>query len=366
MKALSLEVLAGVTADGKEAAAEGRSRAGAAHRGSLRFGEALGQALAKHAGRAEGEGEATGGTSKGVEAGVAAAVDAEGRPAHPRRGLSTTPALDAAAELEATAAEEGAAGGERTRRAPARKRPATEERPATPEGAPGAGHAAASAAPPRAPTVDPTARLAARAAAKGPLAAPSSAKPQAPSSVREKAREREATKAEVAVPTAAAREALTPPAAATEARPASRAAASQPAAPLPAPGAGQELQGGVLRSAAHLKLDAGSAGTLELHLRVRDGALHLRVEGEGARALEARSGELSQALAGEGLKLAPIELGGTDAGLRAGGEGGRGFEERREAWQEAAEAQHHPGANPARATRSDAGPQAGRGIHVEA
>ncbi|HEX7624638.1 MAG TPA: flagellar hook-length control protein FliK, partial [Anaeromyxobacteraceae bacterium] len=124
--------------------------------------------------------------------------------------------------------------------------------------------------------------------------------------------------------------------------------------------------GGLLRSAAHLTLDAGTAGSLELHLRVRDGALHLRVEGEGARALEAHSGELSRALAGEGLKLAPIELGGADAGPRSSGEGGRGFEERRDAWQEAADARHQPGAPPPPAPHGAAAPQGGRGIHVEA
>jgi len=235
-----------------------------------------------------------------------------------------------------------------------------------------ASRAAASVTPPRAPLVDPTARLASRAAAKGPLAAPSPAKAlpaaalPAADGAREKAREREAPKAETAALIAAAREPLTPPVPATEARPASRVAAPQPTAPLPAPAAGHDLQGGLLRSAAHLTLDPGTAGSLELHLRVRDGALHLRVEGEGARAVEARAGELSSALAGEGLKLAPIELGGADAGPRSGGEGGRGFEERRDAWQEAADAHHQPAATPSPAGRGEAAPQGDRGIHVEA
>jgi len=369
VKELSSKLLGSVAAEGTQDAAAGvLGHARAARQGLQRFGDALGQALAKHAHVASADGEAA---AAGATHAVQASADEAGpdkRPAHGRRAATTSLETDGASDPEASAGTEEAAAGERSRRAPARKRPATEERAAAAEGSPvAAGHAAASV-PPVTPLMDATTHLAARAVAKGPLAAPSGAKPQpAADPVREKAREREAPKAEVTAPTAGAREQLTPPAAATEARPASRAAATEPAAaPLPAPAAGHELQGGVLRSAAHLTLDPGTAGSLELHLRVRDGALHLRVEGEGARAVEAHSGELSRALAGEGLKLAPVELGGADAGLRAGGEGGRGFEERRDAWQEAAEARQSPVATPVPASHSEAAPQVGRGIHVEA
>jgi hypothetical protein len=41
---------------------------------------------------------------------------------------------------------------------------------------------------------------------------------------------------------------------------------------------------------------------------VRDGVAHLRVEGEAARAVEARAAELGRALAGEGLRLGELEV----------------------------------------------------------
>jgi flagellar hook-length control protein FliK len=107
---------------------------------------------------------------------------------------------------------------------------------------------------------------------------------------------------------------------------------------LPAAPAGQEIEGAVLRHAAHLKLDAGPLGSIELHLRVREGALHLRLDGEAAHALEARAGELSRSLAGEGLRLAPIEVSRQDGSTSTdGGSGFRQGQEQREAWNEAAD-----------------------------
>jgi hypothetical protein len=121
------------------------------------------------------------------------------------------------------------------------------------------------------------------------------------------------------------------------------AAAQRAGAPLPPPPPGQEVSGAVLRSAAHLKVDTGTLGALELHLRVRDGALHLRVTGEAAPLVEARSGELSRALAGEGLRLAPVELPpGDGTAAQPGPREGR--EQRRQAWDEAGEARQ--GATP--------------------
>jgi hypothetical protein len=66
--------------------------------------------------------------------------------------------------------------------------------------------------------------------------------------------------------------------------------------------------GAVLRNAAHLRVDAPGLGELELHLRVRDGVAHVRVDGEAARLVESRAAELSRALAGEGLKLGHVDV----------------------------------------------------------
>jgi len=150
-------------------------------------------------------------------------------------------------------------------------------------------------------------------------------------------------------------------------------ASDGPRAALP-PSPGADVQGAVLRHAAHLKIDAGAMGALELHLRVRDGALHLRVEGDAAHAVEARAGELSRALAGEGLKLAPIETTprdgmsrdpGTQQGASGGGE--RAFEQRREAWDEAAESGGHPSpASPPRSSQAWPASPGTSGIHVKA
>ncbi len=109
-------------------------------------------------------------------------------------------------------------------------------------------------------------------------------------------------------------------------------------AALPPPPAGSDVQGAVLASAAHLKLDAGNLGVLELHLRMRDGAVHLRMEGDGARALQAQAGELSRALANEGLRLGSVEASLPQHAASGGTAGGRSGEERREAWEEAAQA----------------------------
>jgi hypothetical protein len=131
------------------------------------------------------------------------------------------------------------------------------------------------------------------------------------------------------------------PAPATSLTSAPPSSPDHPRASLP-PSRGPDVQGAVLRNAAHLKIEAGAMGALELHLRVREGALHLRVEGDAAGTVEARAGELSRALAGDGLKLAPIETAprhaaSQEAGTQQGAGGGRSFDERREAWNEAAE-----------------------------
>jgi hypothetical protein len=97
-----------------------------------------------------------------------------------------------------------------------------------------------------------------------------------------------------------------------------RAAASpapEPAAALPRasparPAAeGGDVEGAVLRNAAHLRIDSGQPGVgeIELHLRVREGVAHLRVDGEGGHLVAARAPELAAALAGAGLSLGRLE-----------------------------------------------------------
>ena len=119
------------------------------------------------------------------------------------------------------------------------------------------------------------------------------------------------------------------------------AAPEAPALPLPAAPPGHAVEGAVLRSAAHLRIETAAMGDLSLHLRVRDGSLHLRVEGEAAHLVEARAGELSRALASEGLKLAPVELPsreGTGLGSGASGQQGQPGGSRQQAWNDAADA----------------------------
>ncbi|MFL5273600.1 MAG: hypothetical protein ACJ79E_16195 [Anaeromyxobacteraceae bacterium] len=168
---------------------------------------------------------------------------------------------------------------------------------------------------------------------------------------------------------ASAREAPQPFTAPQEARAAATATradavhAAAPALPPPPADAG-DVQGAVLRHSAHLRVDAGGLGALELHLRVRDGALHLRVDGEGARTVEARAGELSRALAGEGLRLASVEAPPQD-GAHTGADGGRGHGERRDAWQEARDARDAPTPPQPRAATTPT-PATARGVHVKA
>jgi hypothetical protein len=94
----------------------------------------------------------------------------------------------------------------------------------------------------------------------------------------------------------------------------------------------RSADGAVLRNAAHLRVEAPGLGELELHLRVRDGVAHVRIDGEAAHAVEARAAELSRALASEGLKLgqldakhaaAPLASSSADAGFgqQRGGSG---------------------------------------------
>jgi flagellar hook-length control protein FliK len=90
---------------------------------------------------------------------------------------------------------------------------------------------------------------------------------------------------------------------------ASRARAPVPS-PLPAlpiePGEAV-VSGAVMPSVAHLHVSSDTLGDVALHLRIQDGAAHVRVEGGSRAALEARAPELARALAAEGLGLARLE-----------------------------------------------------------
>jgi hypothetical protein len=68
------------------------------------------------------------------------------------------------------------------------------------------------------------------------------------------------------------------------------------------------LGGTLLAHAAHLRLESETLGDLALHLRVRDGVAHVRVEGDQAAQLAGRGHELQRALAAEGLKLGHLEI----------------------------------------------------------
>jgi hypothetical protein len=89
-------------------------------------------------------------------------------------------------------------------------------------------------------------------------------------------------------------------------------------APAPPPGAAAffaqaaedpTLHGAVLTDSAHVSLDAGAAGEITLHLRVKDGVADVRVEGAAAPMLAIRPHELQAALASEGLTLGGFESG---------------------------------------------------------
>ena len=102
---------------------------------------------------------------------------------------------------------------------------------------------------------------------------------------------------------------------------AAQARSSQPTKATPAgspahPSAnaqGPGVEGAVLPHAAHLRIESEAFGEVELHLRVRDGVAHLRVEGDAAQAMQGHVPELRAALAREGLSLGRLELGSPTA-----------------------------------------------------
>jgi hypothetical protein len=69
-----------------------------------------------------------------------------------------------------------------------------------------------------------------------------------------------------------------------------------------------DVGGAILPAAAHLRLSSDALGDVTLHLRMRDGAAHVRVEASATAAVDARAPELARALAAEGIALAKLEV----------------------------------------------------------
>jgi hypothetical protein len=72
---------------------------------------------------------------------------------------------------------------------------------------------------------------------------------------------------------------------------------------------GSGVDGAILQSAAHLRIEGtpGGAGDIELHLRVRGDVTHVRIDGEAGRVAAVHAPELANALATVGLSLGRLE-----------------------------------------------------------
>jgi flagellar hook-length control protein FliK len=123
------------------------------------------------------------------------------------------------------------------------------------------------------------------------------------------------------------------------------------------------VTGVLLPAAAHLRVSSEALGEITLHLRIHDGAAHVRIEADAGAAVEARAPELARALAAEGIGLARLEVeprstpaapSAPQSGAqgRAGGEaGGRGQDGRPD--PEASRAAPAPNPPRTRARRSE-------------
>lgn len=88
------------------------------------------------------------------------------------------------------------------------------------------------------------------------------------------------------------------------------------------------LRGAILPRAAHVTFQAGPAGEVALHLRLRDGVAEVRLDGQAAPALARHERALSTELAGQGLQLrldvsAPVQSAAGAESLAAGAQGDR-------------------------------------------
>jgi hypothetical protein len=339
------------------------------------FRETLAKALAHSVPQAGGTPPTAAGVRAPLTTGEAAREGREALAAPPQasagsHGVAARTRGEPRADGSSDAAPEEEADASHARHATrAAAHPAQGEQPVSPHpttAAPADAAHATAAALPRTPQ-EGVARLAALQG-KPALVTPAHTKPARDGEAArdKKPREKECPPSAAEPALAATREPPQPFAAPQETRlVATRVEASNPAAAAlpPPPSGAPDVQGSVMRNAANLRVDTGGLGALELHLRVRDGTLHLRVEGEGARAVEARSGELARALASEGLRLAIVEAPPQDA--RAGGEGGRGGGERRDAWQEARDARELP-IPPQPRPAGEVSAAWARGVHVKA
>jgi hypothetical protein len=72
---------------------------------------------------------------------------------------------------------------------------------------------------------------------------------------------------------------------------------------------GSGVDGAILQSAAHLRIEGtpGGAGDIELHLRVRGDVTHVRIDGEAGRVAAVHAPDLANALATVGLSLGRLE-----------------------------------------------------------
>jgi flagellar hook-length control protein FliK len=180
---------------------------------------------------------------------------------------------------------------------------------------------------PAAPPRQPTAFRVPAAAPPQPARKPSQREASAPPALGEAAaragRERIAREPERAAPRADAKLRAAEPSglapshappspAAQPAGPDAPRAAAPAAAPAPALAADPrgDVTGAILPAAAHLRVSSDVLGEVTLHLRVRDGAAHVRVEASPAFAspVQARAPELARALAAEGIALAKLEV----------------------------------------------------------
>jgi hypothetical protein len=64
----------------------------------------------------------------------------------------------------------------------------------------------------------------------------------------------------------------------------------------------------VMPQSAHINIDAGGAGDLSLHLRVKDGVADVRLEGAASPLLEPKADELRVVLATEGITLGSFDV----------------------------------------------------------
>jgi hypothetical protein len=85
-------------------------------------------------------------------------------------------------------------------------------------------------------------------------------------------------------------------------------AAEAPAPPLPITHDDYAWQGAILPHAANLHVDMGIAGSLALHLQLRDGLAQLRMDGTAAPAFAGRESELRQVMSATGVSLTHLDV----------------------------------------------------------